>query len=170
MPALTFKAPILIREGNPYVLVSSARAKTIKPDWKKPLPVLIQINGQPNPPWRINMMPVGNGSFYLYLHGDVRKASQTGVGDTVQVKITFDPTYKNGPMHPMPPWFKSALTKTPNAKQSWEALPPSRQKELLRYLANLKSKEAQERNTKKAIEVLSGITGRFMARTWKEGK
>ena len=36
------------------------------------------------------MMPAGNGDFYLYLHGDVRRASQTKVGDLVQVEIAFD--------------------------------------------------------------------------------
>jgi len=36
------------------------------------MPVLIKINNKPNPPWKINMIPAGNGDFYLYLHGDVR--------------------------------------------------------------------------------------------------
>ncbi len=54
-------------------------------------------------------MPVGDGSFYLYLHGDVRKASDTVVGDRVPVEIDFDPSYRNGPQHPMPAWFRQAL-------------------------------------------------------------
>lgn len=43
-----------------------------------------------------------SGSFYLYLHGDVRKASTTKVGDRVHVEVSFDAEYRNGPMHPMP--------------------------------------------------------------------
>jgi len=77
MLALHFKSEIKIYLGNPYILVSAARAKALKEGWKKPLPVLVRINGQPEKAWRINMMPIGNGSFYLYLHGDVRKASKT---------------------------------------------------------------------------------------------
>ena len=133
MAALHFKAVIKIIGINPYVLVSKARAGNLMPGWRKPLPVLVQINGMPETPWRINMMPVGNGSFYLYLHGDVRKASNTKVGDKVEVICRFDAEYKNGPMHEMPSWFRIPLYKNKKAKQNWESLTPSRQKEVLRY-------------------------------------
>ena len=97
-----FSAVIKIRGVNPFILVSASRANAIKPGWRKPLPVLVRINGKPTKAWRINMMPVGNGSFYLYLHGEIRKASGTAVGDRVRVEIDFDPGYRNGPQHPMP--------------------------------------------------------------------
>src|SRR6476619_6421780 len=151
MAGLTFATVIEIREANPYVLVSQEQAAKLKPGWRKPMPVLVQVNGQPEPAWHINMMPVGNGSFYLYLHGDVRKASKTKVGDRVEVEVTFDESYKSGPLHPMPPWFRAALNKNPKAKKSWNALTPSRQKEILRYLTNLKSPEARKRNLAKAM-------------------
>lgn len=112
------------------------------------------------------MMPVGNGSFYLYLHGDVRAASQTKVGDRVEVEIAFDANYRNGPMHPMPAWFERPLRQNKKAHQAWKKLTPSRQKEILRYFSWLKSRAAQERNVKRALGVLSGQPGRFMARSW----
>jgi hypothetical protein len=164
--ALRFRSIIKIREANPYILVSAARAKTIKSGWRKPLPVLVRINGKPAERWRINMMPVGDGRFYLYLHGLVRKASATKVGDRVEVEVAFDTKYRNGPMHPMPPWFKSALRRNPAATSGWQALIPSRQKEILRYLSWLKSPEARERNIARAMHVLSGKKARYMARTW----
>lgn len=169
-PGLHFKATIDIYDGNPYVLVNQERAQQLQSGWRKPMPVLVQINGQPKPAWKINMMPIGDGSFYLYLHGDVRKASQTTVGDAVTVDVAFDPSYKEGPMHPMPDWFARALDQHPKAKQNWEALIPSRQKEILRYFSWLKSDAAKARNLEKAIAVLSGTEGRFMARTWKNGQ
>lgn len=116
------------------------------------------------------MMPIGDGSFYLYLHGDVRKASQTKLGDYVIVDVQFDEAYRNGPMHPMPDWFQAALNQNPVAKTNWLALIPSRQKEILRYFSWLRSDEAKQRNLKKALHVLSGKEGRFMARPWKDGK
>lgn len=167
---MKFNAKIGIYNGNPYVLVSRLRAARLHKGWRKPMPVTVQINGQPNPAWRINMMPIGDGSFYLYLHGDVRRASNTKVGDMVEVNVEFDPAYKNGPMHSMPDWFKAALTKNLVAKQNWHALTPSRQKEILRYFSWLKSDEAKARNLEKALHVLSGNEGRFMARSWKDGK
>jgi hypothetical protein len=164
---MSFSARIRIFNGNPFVYVSAARARAIKPDWRKPLPVLVRINGMPKrKPWRINMMPIGTGAFYLYLHGDLRRASNTKVGDRVQVKVAFDSAYRNGPMHPMPSWFRVPLWRNARAKKAWDSLVPSRQKEILRYFSWLKSQEARERNVARALHVLSGKKARFMARSW----
>ena len=170
MATLRFTALIDIHGVNPYVLVTSTRAAKLKPDWRKPMPVLIRVNGKPDDPWSINMMPVGDGSFRLYLHGEVRKASHTGVGDRVRVEIRFDSGYKNGPLHPMPAWFRAGLRDNPTAKKNWAKLIPSRQKEILRYFAALKSGEARRRNLARALAALSGGPGRFMARSWNGGK
>lgn len=169
MASLHFKSTIETYNGNPYVLVSKVQAQTLQKDWKRPMPVLVQINGQPRSPWHINMMPVGDGSFYLYLHGDVRKASGTKVGDKVEVYLEFDATYRGGPMHPIPEWFRIGLDSNPVAKANWDKLIPSRQKEILRYFSWLKSDEAKKRNLEKAMHVLSGKPGRFMARSWTKG-
>jgi hypothetical protein len=164
---LKFNAEIQIINGNPYVLVNAQQAERLKSGWRKPLPVLVKINGEPKPkPWRINMMPIGDGDFYLYLHGDVRKASNTKVGDKVTVEVEFDDDYHNGPMHPMPSWFRTPLYADPQARKGWDALIPSRKKEILRYFSWLKSEAARERNVKRALEVLAGKGGRFMARDW----
>jgi len=116
------------------------------------------------------MMPKGDGSFYLYLHGNVRKASDTKVGDTVEVEIKFDATYRNGPMHPMPREFRMALNGNPIARQSWNKLIPSRKKEILKYFDALKSPDSRDRNYAKMMHILSGNDGRFMGRDWKDGK
>lgn len=165
---MNFLGEILIRGFNPYVLVSREQAERIKPGWRKPLPVVVRINGQPSEPWHINMMPRGDGSFYLYLHNEVRVASNTKVGDIVSVDVKFDTDYRGGPQV-TPGWFTDALTSNPIAKANWERLSPSRQKEVVRYIANLKSAEAQSRNLKRAIWVLSGKEGRFIGRSWRNG-
>jgi hypothetical protein len=161
-----FAAVIKVRGINPFILVSPSRVNAIKPGWRKPLPVLVRINAKPEDPWHTNMMPAGDGGFYLYLHGDIRKASGTAVGDRVRVEVDFDATYKNGPQHPMPRWFKQALAANPQAMKNWTALIPSRKKEVLRYFSRLTSLDARARNLAKALHVLSGETGRFMARAW----
>ncbi|HEY1789199.1 MAG TPA: YdeI/OmpD-associated family protein [Verrucomicrobiae bacterium] len=151
---------------NPYVLVSVRRAARIRKGWRKPLPVRIRVNGEPKEPWRINLMPVGDGTFYLYLHGDVRKASKTNVGDSVTVEVEFDDEYRSGPAHPMLPRLREALDRNQKALQTWSQLTPSHQKEILRYFSRLKSSDAQVRNTRRAIHVLSGGKARFMGRSW----
>ena len=168
MSRLRFQSIIKINNINPYVLVSASRATRLRKGWRKPLPVRIRVNGRPEQPWRINLMPIGDGTFYLYLHGDVRKASGTKVGDTVTVELEFDDEYRSGPAHPMPPWFKKALDQNRNARQTWSELIPSRRKELLRYFSRLKTPGAQARNLQRAIHVLAGGKGRFMGRFWNE--
>lgn len=170
MATLRFTALMKIHGVNPYVLVSAKRASELKPGWRKPMPAIVRINGKPDEASRINMMPIGDGSFRLYLNGKVRKASGTGVGDRVEVEVRFDGKYRGGPAHRMPAWFRAALRKSPQAKENWEALIPSRRKEILRYFAAPKSPEAHERNVARAIRVLSGKPERFMARSWREGK
>lgn len=166
MSVLQFRAVIELEGINPFVLVSARRVARLRKNWRKPLPVRVRVNGKPDKPWRINLMPVGDGSFRLYLHGSVRKASNTKVGDRAAVELEFDSDYKSGPAHPMPAWFSDALDKNPNAMNAWSELIPSRQKEILRYFAALKSPEAQLRNLQRAMAVLSGRKGRFMARSW----
>lgn len=166
---MAFLAPLRIRGINPFVLISSSQAAELKRDWRKPLPVLVRINGKPLNAARTNMMPVGDGSFYLYLNGAMRKEAGVSVGDLVRVEIEFDQEYRNGPLHSMPSWFRQALRENPKAEQNWTALAPSRKKEILRYFAQLKSPEARSRNLVRALRVLSGHTDRFMARTWTNG-
>jgi hypothetical protein len=167
---IRFGAIIKIRGVNPYVRVSAKRAGMIKKGWARPMPVTVRVNNAPKKPWRINMMPSGDGSFYLYLHGAVRKASKAAVGDKVIVEVSFDGEYKRGPAHPMPRRFNTALARNPTAKKAWVSLTPSRKKEILRYFASLKSDEAKARNLARAITILSGSEARFLGRTWKDGK
>jgi uncharacterized protein YdeI (YjbR/CyaY-like superfamily) len=66
----------------------------------------------------------------------------------------------------MPSWFGDELDRNPDAQQGWDSLSPSRQKEILRYFAQLKSPQAHQSNVRKALHVLSGGKARFMARNW----
>jgi hypothetical protein len=170
MTTLRSRALIKIQGVNPYVLINAKRASELKPGWRKPMPVLVRINGKPEEASPINMMPIGDGSFRLYLNGKVREASGTSVGDRVEVEVRFDAEYRGGPAHPMPASFRTALKKNPVARQNWEALVPSRKKEILRYFAALKSEEARERNLARALQALSGEPVRFMARSWNRGR
>jgi hypothetical protein len=167
---MNLRAQIEINGVNPYVLVPSSMASALKPQWRRPIPVLVKVNGMPESYWRINMVPRGDGDFYLYLHNTVRVASATGVGDIVDVEILFDQDYKNGPQHEMPGELSVHLANRDTARKSWDNLSPSRQKEVLRYLANIKSDEAKRRNIDKTIQALSGESIHFMGRDWQDGR
>jgi hypothetical protein len=168
--AVRFTQRIRIRDINPYLRVSAHQATALKPAWKRPMPVLVTINGQPSPPARVNLMPAGDGTFYLYLNGPIRAASATAVGDRVTASVSFDASYRGGPTHPMPASLRRALALRPKAKQAWTALPPSRQKEILRYLAGLKSDAARERNVTKVVASLGKPGGTFLGRAHPSAK
>jgi hypothetical protein len=168
---LAFSAVVKIRGINPFVDVSAAQVARIRPGWRRPLPVLVRINNKPDTEtvWRTNLMPAGDGSFYLYLNGPMRSATGVTVGSRVRVELAFDASYRNGPLHRMPSWFSKALHEDAACRRNWAALPPSRKKEVLRYFAQLKSAEARVRNLERAMDVLSGKRGRFMGRDWVDG-
>jgi hypothetical protein len=168
--AIRFRSKIEINNINPYVLIEAKRAMQLQKGWRRPMPVRLRVNGKPETAWCINLMPKGDGAFYLYLHGEVRKASGTEVGDRVTIELQFDDDYRGGPLHPIPSWFAERLDRNRQARRGWDALIPSRQKEILRYFAGLKSTEAQQRNLRKALHVLAGRQGRFMARSWNESE
>lgn len=163
---MIFTARIGIRGVNPCVLVVARRAAALKPGWRAPMPVRIRVDGRKG--GRVNLMPAGNGDFYLYLRGDIRRSSGTKVGDRVTIEIAFDAARR--PTAPMPAWFREGLARHPEARANWEKLIPSRKKDMLRTFGRLKSPEARERNLTKALHVLSGNSGRFLARDWRDGR
>ncbi len=155
---------IKIRGINPYLVVNAKQATLLKPEWRKPMPVLVTLNGKPRRPARTNLMPVGNGSFYLYLNGPLREASATAVGDRVVARLVFDAAYRSGPAHPVPSALGRALRAQRNTRAAWKALTPSRQKEILRYIAALRSETARERNIEKVLKMLSTPKGIYLGR------
>lgn len=167
---MRFRAPVLLVGVNPYVVVGAARVTRLRPGWRRPLPVLVRVNAGPAAPWRTNLMPVGDGSFRLYLHGAMRRAASADVGDTVTVELDVDREYHSSPAHTAPDWFEAALRDDPLARGHWEALAPSRRKEVVRYLGSLTTRAAQERNLRLALHVLRGGDGRFVGRAWSGGR
>jgi hypothetical protein len=167
---LNLTGTIVIQGVNPYVLIHARQAASLMPGWRKPMPISLRINGEDGTLWRTNMMPSGTGDFYLYLHGEMRRESQTRVGDVVRLSIEFDGTYRNGPLHPMPEELEREFRADPIAEASWVKLSPSRQKEILRYFAGLKSDSARHRNLHRMISVLKGNKGHWMGRDWDDGK
>jgi hypothetical protein len=170
MAPLRISAKIAVRGINPYVPVGPQHARRLKPNWRRPLPVVLRIASLPEHQWCTNLMPAGDGSFYLYLHEDMRRVAGARIGDRIRVELQFNADYRGGPTHSMPKWFRDALRDVPLALQNWRRLIPSRKKEILRYFASLKSTAAQARNLHRAMGVLSGQRGRFMARDWQDGQ
>ncbi len=92
------------------------------------------------------------GAWRLYVNGPMLRDSGLEVGDTASVDLEFDPERREVPV---PPALEAALRKNAKAKAAFDKLPPSRRKEIFRYIASLRSATAIERNVARVLEQLS---------------
>ncbi len=155
----SFTAKILKIGINPYVLLPAAVLKEISKQAGKDkgaIPVKGEINNHPFTQTLVKY----SGKWRLYINGPMLKGSNSKLGDTVTINIEFDAADRTTPMHPK---LKLALQKNKQANEVFKKLPPSRKKEIMRYINNLKSELAIDNNVKKAIQFLSGKQ-RFIGR------
>ncbi|MCW3072691.1 MAG: hypothetical protein JWO44_2581 [Bacteroidetes bacterium] len=154
-----FKAEIEIIGINPFVFVPAGILQQV---FKKagrdkgPVPIKGILNDKP---YKQTLMRY-SGEWRLYINTSMLKNSPKRIGEVIEVTVEFDPASRE--IKP-PENFVKALAKNKTAKMVFDDLPPSRRLEIVRYLANLKTEEALERNIKKAIGFLSGKE-RFVGR------
>ena len=85
------------------------------------------------------LLPVGDGRHRLFLNGAIRQAIGKGAGDSVEVRIRLDRRDRT-PETPLE--LQGALAEE-GATAAWEALTPSRRKELLVWLAYAKREQTR---------------------------
>lgn len=151
---------------NPCVIVPTAVLKVLFAQAGKskgPVPVKGKLNGAAF----LQTVVKFSGAWRLYLNGKMLKDAgiKKGdmllvVGEMANVEIEFDNNPRHIPMHVA---MEKALKKNEKARRAFDLLPPYRQKEIVRYISNLKTEEAVQRNIEKAIQHLSG-TGAFAGR------
>ena len=136
---------------NPCVVVPAKLIAALKAESGKnqSIPVRASLQGRP---FQANLVRY-RGAWRLYLNGTIRKAAGAEPGDRVTVTLAFDPRPRT---LPVPTAFAKALAADRKAKAAFEALPPSRRKELLRYLGNLKREESLLRNIGRMLRHLTG--------------
>lgn len=147
----SLSAKIQIIGVNPYVLLPSTLLKYIFQKAGKDkgaIPVQLKIDGKNF----IQNLVKYSGKWRLYLNTPMRKASGKEVGDTIEIQIDFDRKPRITPMHPK---LKLAFKENKKAKEAFDKLSPSRQKEILRYINFLKSEESVDKNIQRAITHLT---------------
>jgi hypothetical protein len=113
-----------------------------------PIPVTGRLNGRDF----IQTLVKYAGAWRLYINGPMLKDSGLAVGDTAEIEIEFDLRPRSVPF---PARFLRALAGNAAAKKAFEELAPSRRKEILRYLAALKTGDALERNIERLVRNLT---------------
>ena len=154
-----FSAELGIVDGNPFVALPTGALEELFAESgrdKSPIPVHGTINGKP---YRQTLVRF-RGAWRLYVNMEMLTDSPRRIGERIDVQISFDPRERTIAAHPK---FEAALADNADARVAFEALSPSRQKEILRYIASLKKDESVERNVERAIAFLLG-DGRFVGR------
>lgn len=161
---LLFKATIEVVGINPYVLLPDEVLAEIFLQAQKdkgPIPVKGTVNGSP---FQQNLVKL-KGIWRLYINTAMLKNSPKRIGETITIDIEFDPTDRAIAQHPK---LVAALKQNKNAKAIFDGLTPSMQKEIVRYISQLKSGESVNRNITRAIDFLLG-KGRFIGRDGLKG-
>jgi|SRR5436190_3025129 len=156
---LKFNAKIFKIGVNPYVLIPVTVLKQLfetAGKEKGPIPVKGRLNGK----LYTQTLVKYSGKWRLYLNGPMREAAGIDVGDHAKVEIAFDPAERITEMHPD---LEKALNADKKAFEVFKTLPPSRQKEIKRYINSLKTAESREKNVRRAIKFLHGKE-RFVGR------
>lgn len=154
-----FKATIEIIGINPFVFVPEEVLQALfKQSGKEKGHILVKglINKKP---YKQTLLRYA-GHWRLYISNIMLNDSPKKIGEEIEITITFNPDNKETATVPA---FTTALNKTKVAKITFERLSPSRQDEIVRYLAKLKSEEALARNIEKALLFLTG-KGSFVGR------
>ena len=154
-----FSAVIEIIGINPFVFVPTEVLEAIFEQAGKnkgKIPVLMKIEGHRFEQTLIKY----SGHWRLYLNTPMRKSAEREVGQMARFGIEFDPQERVTPFHPK---FKKALMGNEEAESVYKHLSLSLQKEILRYLSNLKTEESVDRNVLRAISFLLGKE-RFIGR------
>ncbi|MEZ5012682.1 MAG: YdeI/OmpD-associated family protein [Chitinophagales bacterium] len=155
----SFKAQLQIIGVNPFVFVPDAVLSDIFTQagkHKGPVPVSGKVNGKPFTQTLVRY----KNEWRLYINTTMLPRSPKRIGETLEIQLQFDPMPRDVQM---PERFANALQANKKARSVFEQLPASRRKEIVRYLANLKSEEALERNIHRAIRFLLGEE-RFVGR------
>ena len=153
------KAKIEIIGINPYILLPENVLEQIFIDSGKvkgPIPVKGTINGESY----IQTLVKFGGMWRLYINAKMLKNSPKRIGETIEITVGYNPEERTIEPHPK---LIRALVENPEAKAVFDGLRPSLQKEIVRYIANLKSEESIDRNINKGIAFLLGKE-RFIGR------
>ena len=156
---MKFTAEIKIIGVNPYVQVPDKILLNIfrkSGKNKGAIPIKGTVNGVPYKQTLIRY----SGDWRLYINTAMLHHSPKRIGEIIKISAEYDPEPRVIIPHP---GFKKALNRNKEAKVVFDNLPPSRRKEIVRYLANLKTEKALEINILRAINYLLGKE-RFVGR------
>ncbi|WP_310392413.1 YdeI/OmpD-associated family protein [Hymenobacter sp.] len=155
----TFTAPLELIGINPFVQIpAEILAKVFEQAGRSKGPVRVcgTVNGRTYQQTLVRYA----GQWRLYVNLTMLDHSPRRIGEVLVVAVAFNPS---APSALACPALERALAETPEARRIFDRLPPSRQVEVVRYLARLKTEASLTRNLDLAIGFLLG-KNRFVGR------
>jgi hypothetical protein len=155
----TFTAALELIGVNPFVQVPAEVLADVFAQAgrsKGPIRVHGTINGLPYQQTLVRY----SGKWRLYINLMMLANSPRRIGEALAIALDYNPL---APLVLTCPAFEQALAETPAAQEVFDRLSPSRQHELVRYLARLKTEDSLTRNLARAIGFLLG-KNRFVGR------
>lgn len=150
-----FKAEMNIIGINPFVFVPEKILKDIFKQAgtdKGPIPIQGTVNDKAYKQTLVRY----KGYWRLYINTTMLANSPKRVGEIIEVTLAYDPADRTIKPHPK---LVKALNKVPEAKRIFDGLPPSGRKEMVRYIAALKTEKSVDKNIDRAIDFLLGRGG-----------
>jgi hypothetical protein len=115
---------------------------------KGPIPVRGKIN---EAEFRQTLVRYG-GKWRLYVNGEMCRAANAGDGDIVGILLEYD---REPRVDHEPECLREALSGNKELREAFDALSPYRRREIIRYLASLKTEAAITRNIEKVLKQLT---------------
>jgi hypothetical protein len=155
----TFEARLDIIGINPFVSVPDEILQAVFLQAGKSkgfIPIRGSVNEKPYKQTLVRY----SGQWRLYINTSMLKNSPKRIGELLTISVEWDDQNRE---IEMPAPFLEALKANVQAKAIFDQLSASRRLEIVRYLANLRTEQALERNIGKALRFLLGQE-RFVGR------
>ncbi len=154
-----FTVELEVIDANPFVLLPPAVLNDVFQEagrCKGPIPIRGTINGKSYQQTLVKF----RGVWRLYVNMTMLTDSPRRIGEAIEVTVSVDRSDRGIEPHPK---LVAMLDATPAAREVFDDMSPSRQKEIVRYIDALKSEESVDRNVLRARDFLLG-KGRFVGR------
>ena len=150
-----FSAELEIIDGTPFVSPPPEELEElfrVAGRDKGPIPIRGSVNDRPYQQTLVRF----RGAWRLYINMQMLDDSPRRIGEVIEVTMEFDPADRTIEPHPK---LQAALDSNAEARAAFDSLTPSRQKEIVRYIASLKTEESIDRNVARALRFLLGRDG-----------
>lgn len=102
------------------------------------------------------LVPLGHGTHRLYINAAMLRLTDARVGQRISLRLELD-TSDRTLATPAP--IAALLDEAPLARRHWDALSPSRRKEIIRYFSFAKTDATRQRTLAKLRAILTSPAG-----------